>query len=374
MPAHRARRPARSIRHLFETPVIRSRRRPRVTRVPVLLVLVAIVISGVGPAFAGRMTQAATAPSVGGAGPGPVPSPPPGPGRLLPPSLPPFVPILPLAQWQPGDAGPRSTIDDLDSAIAGVQQVLNAIAAWVRSAREAAGDAIAEIVGAAPEDLPPGVDLELVGPILGLPDDLRRMLAAVLTGWQRPVQQGTPAADHQAYVSASPVLAHDASGIAATAATVAAGSVRQQAATAATSREAAAVAADPALPAAALTAHQVGAALLRGAPQLPSSRAGIELLVAGMGADMQQRADLDTALAERLTVLAQQLAAVSEQLGALGETTAALAARDAERDRRDLDARLDLMDAARAGGQAWSQMLAGAAGPSGVELPLRALY
>jgi len=51
-----------------------------------------------------------------------------------------------------------------------------------------------------------------------------------------------------------------------------------------------------------------------------------------------------------------------------------LAARDAERDRRELDARLGLMDAVRTGGQALSQALAGAGEPSDVELPLVSLY
>ncbi|HYM70941.1 MAG TPA: hypothetical protein VEZ44_15190 [bacterium] len=374
MLTHQARYPARSIRAAVGTPFSLSWRRGWATRLLVLAILVGTVMSGIGPASV-QKARAGTAPAVDGPGTVPVPSPPSGPPRPLPPGLPPFFPIIPLAQWEPGGASSTSIFNDLESAIAGVQQVLDAVSGWVRSAREATGNAIAEIVAATPGDLPQGVDLaRLVGSMSGLPDDLRRMLTAVLAAWRSPAQPGTPVADHQAYVSANPSLANDAIGIAATSAAVAAGNVRQQVAVSITSKDAAAVAADPALPAAALAARQVGAALLQGAPQLPSSRAGIEMLVAGMGAGMQQQADLDTALAERLTVLAQQLAAVSQQMGTLGETTAALAARDAERDRRELDARLGLMDAVRAGGQALSQMLAGAGEPSDVELPLVPLY
>ena len=91
--------------------------------------------------------------------------------------------------------------------------------------------------------------------------------------------------------------------------------------------------------------------MVQGAPSLPKLRAGIEMLVAGMGAGMEQQADAAASLGDRLTALAQQTAAVNEQVGALGQTAEALTARDAARDRRDLDARLGLMDAVRAGGQ-----------------------
>jgi hypothetical protein len=374
MPTHHQRRSARSVRTAVGTPVTLSCRWAWAMRLLVLVVQIGTAMSGIGPVPV-QMARAGPVPAVHGPRSAPVPLPPMGPERPLPPGVPPFFPIIPLAQTEPGVANPTSILNDLENAIAGVEQVLDAIAGWVRSAQEATGNAIAEIIGATPGDLPQGVDLaRLVGSVSGLPDDLRRMLAAALAGWLSPAQPGTLVADHQAYLSANPLLAHDAIGIAATSAAVAAGTIRQQVATSVASQDARAVAADPVLPAAALAARQVGAAFVQGAPQLPSSRAGIEMLVAGMGAGMQQQADLDTALAERLTVLAQQLAAVSQQMGTLGETTAALAARDAERDRRELDARLGLMDAVRTGGQALSQMLAGAGEPSDVELPLVPLY
>ncbi|HLJ59531.1 MAG TPA: hypothetical protein VKZ50_07355 [bacterium] len=367
MATHRERCSARSVRTVGTSFNVSCR---RAWMMGLLVLLVATVMLEIESAFV-QPARAGTAPAADGPSSAPVPLPPLGPARPLPP----FVPILPLAQSEPGDANPTSILNDLESVIAGVQQVLDAVAGWVRSAQEATGNAIAEIIGATPGDLPQGVDLaRLLGSVPGLPADLRRMLAAVLAGWQSPVQPGSPVADHQAYVSADPVLAHDAIGVAVTSAALAAGNIRQQLATSVASQDAAAVAADPVLPAAARAARQVGAALVQGAPQLPSSRAGIEMLVAGMGAGMQQQADLETALAERLTVLAQQLAALSQQMGTLGETTAALAARDAERDRRELDARLGLMDAVRAGGQVLSQALAGAGEPSGVELPLVSLY
>jgi len=292
--------------------------------------------------------------------------------RPLPPGPPPF---FPRGTWSPGGGVPPLIAGDLASEIIDAQQALDAVVMWIRSAEQAVQDAIGEIVLAAPGYLPQGTDLsQLIGTVTGLPEALKQTLAGVLARWQGEVQPGTPAADHQAYVSASPELTHEATGIAVTSATVAAGNVRQELAVNSTSQDAAAVAADPVLPAAALAARQAGAALLQGAPQVPSARAGIELLVAGMGTTMQQQADFDTAIADRLTVLAQQLAFVSQQMGALGETAAALAARDAERDRRDLDARLGLMDAARAGGQALSQMLVGADEASDVELSPGPLY
>jgi hypothetical protein len=264
---------------------------------------------------------------------------------------------------------------DLAADITGVQQMLQELDAWIRSAEDAVRQAIGQIIWAAPGYLPNGVDLSsLMGTIAGLPDALRQALAATIAQWQGTVQPGTPAAAHQQYVTASPQLAHDAIDVAVTSAAVEAANVRQDAASAVASQSAAAVTADPAVPAAALAARQAAATLLQGAPQIPSARAGIEMLVAGMGAGMQAQADFSTALADRLAVLAQQMASVSTQLAALGETAAVETARDAEQDRQGLDARLGLMDAARAGGQALTEMLAGADEQPDVELPLAALY
>jgi len=305
-------------------------------------------------------------------GPRPAPAP-----RPLPlPGTPLLPPIIPEAQvWWPASGDPLAVTDGLVNFIAYVQQVLNGLTAWVTSAEQTVRDAVVQIVWQAPGYLPQGVDLSgLVGQILALPGDLRQTLSSLLAAWQAPVAPGTLPAAHQAYVSASPALAHEAVGIATTVAAVATDSVREDAAIQATSEAADAASTDQRLSAAALGASQVGGALVQGAAQIPSSRAGIELLVAGMGAGMQQQADLDTALGDRLTLLVQQTAAVSQQIGALAQTAGTLAAWDAERDRRDLDARVGLMDAVRAGGQAFAQLLAGAGESSSAELPLEPLY
>jgi len=293
-------------------------------------------------------------------GPRPVP-PAPGAGPLVPMGLA-FGDVL-------------SDLSDLENAIAGVQGLLDNVAAWVQSAAGTARGAIVEIIGAAPGYLPDGTDVSgLVGQILDLPDNLRQTITTLLAEWGSGVPPGTLAATHETYVAASPVLTQDAEGIAAASAVVAESSVRQDAGVEATAEAAHAAASDPRLDEVALAAHQAGDAMVQGAPNLPSSRAGIEMLVAGMGAGMEQQADAAASLGDRLTALAQQTAAVSQQVGALGQTAAALTARDAARDRQDLDARLGLMDALRAGGQTLTSMLADADESADVEPALSPLY
>jgi len=291
--------------------------------------------------------------------------------RPLPPA-PAVLPLVPMG-FAVGDA--LSGFSDLEDAIAEVQSLIDNVATWVQSAATTARDAIVDIIGAAPGYLPAGTNLsELVGQILDLPDNLRQTIVMTLaqSGTGAPV--GTLAASHASYVAASPVLTQDAAGIAASSAVVATSNVRQDVGVQAAAEAARAVVSDPRLDAVALAAHQAGDVMVQGAPNLPSSRAGIEMLVAGMGAGMEQQADAAASLGDRLTALAQQTAAVSEQVGALGQTTEALTARDAARDRRDLDARLGLMDAVRAGGQTLTSMLADADESADVEPTLDPLY
>jgi hypothetical protein len=291
--------------------------------------------------------------------------------RPLPPA-PGMRPLVPMA-LPLGDV--VSGLSNLEDAIAGVQSLLDNVATWMQSAAMSARNAIAQIIGAAPGYLPDGTQLsDLVGQILDLPDTFRQTITTMLAAWGNGAPPGTLAAAHESYVASSPVLTRDATGIATSSAVVAASSVREDVGVQATTAAAQAAASDLRLDEVALAAHQAGDAMLQGAPNLPSSRAGIEMLVAGMGAGMEQQADAAASLGDRLTALMQQTAAVSEQVGALGQTAAALTARDAERDRRDLDARLGLMDALRAGGQTLTSMLADADESSDVEPILSPLY
>src|SRR5207302_9250207 len=95
---------------------------------------------------------------------------------------------------------------------------------------------------------------------------------------------------------------------------------------------------------AAAQADQAGRMLVSAAQGLPSSRAGIELLVAGVGTGLRRQADLGAAAADRPTVLVQQTAQVSQQVAALAATTGSLTLRQAEQDRRALDAQLEFAD------------------------------
>jgi len=215
---------------------------------------------------------------------------------------------------------------------------------------------------------------DLVGQITLLPRELRGALEALLAKLRAPVRSGSSDARHQMYTERSPALTHEAARIVATDQVVTTGAVQQEAAARTTSRAAAAVARDGRLPAAIEAGHRAGEMLLDGAQSLPSTRAGVELLVAGMGMEMRQQTDLGEAVADRLTVLAQQTAEVSQQIGTLAATAGALTARAAERDRQALDARLGLADAIGAGVDMLQQMLAGTGEPVGDEVRLDPLY
>jgi hypothetical protein len=154
---------------------------------------------------------------------------------------------------------------------------------------------------------------------------------------------------------------------------VTSGALQQEVAVAATAAVANAAAQDAALPAAAAAARAAGDELAGAAQNLPSSRAGIELLVAGIGAGLRQQADLTAALAARVNGVIQQSAQLSGQLGTLGATLTMFTARDIERERRALDAQLGVSDAADEGASLLQQLLSGAADPAD-EIRLDPLY
>ena len=303
----------------------------------------------------------------------------PGPRLLSPDPLPATPPFLPptgpaASAWWPVTSE-RPVLADLPHVISTLQQALDSLAEWVKVIQQAAAGALARMIWESPGSLPPGVaPPDLIGQISMLPRELAGALDALMAKLRAPASPGGVEARHQEYTAGSPALAHEAAGIVATDEIVTDGAVQQAAATRAVSVAAAAAAGDPLLPATVSSARETGAALLRSAHNLPSSRAGIELLVAGMGAGMQQQADLSAAVADRLTMLAQQTVAVSQQIGALAATAGALTVRDAERDRQALDARLGLADALGAGGQMFQQVLAATGEPSTDEIRLDPLY
>lgn len=303
----------------------------------------------------------------------------PGPGPLPPDSQPATLPYLPPAgpaasAWWPVTSE-RPAFGDLPHVISALQQALDSLTEWVKVIQQAAAGALARMIWESPGSLPPGVaPPDLAAQVTMLPRELASALDALLAKLRAPASPSSVEARHQEYTASSPALAHEAAGIAATDEIVTDGAVQQAAATRAVSAAAAAAAEDSLLPASVSSAHETGSALLRGAHNLPSSRAGIELLVAGMGAGMQQQADLSAAVADRLTVLAQQTVAVSQQIGALAATAGALTVRDAERDRQALDAQLGLADALGAGGQMFQQVLAATGEPSTDEIRLDPLY
>ncbi len=281
---------------------------------------------------------------------------------------------FPALPWSPAASG-SSVPGDLPEVISALQQALDGLAEWVRVMQQAAADALARMVWESPGDLPPGAGSpDLIGRVDGLPPDLRSAPDILLSKLRAQATPGGDEARHQAYAASSPALAHEAADIVATDEIVTGAAVQQAAAARAASLAAAAAAGDSQLPAAVSSAHETGATLAQGAHNLPSSRAGIELLVAGVGAGLQQQADLGAAVADRLTVLAQQTAEVSQQIGALAATAGASTAREAERDRRALDAQLGLADALGMGGQMFQQTLVAAGEPSPDEIQLDPLY
>ncbi len=350
---------------------------------PLALLMLAIALIGGAGGDAGAQVAAPGAPSAGTfdtlpflpwppAPPGPRPFPP-----APPPGTPPFLPPLGPADsdWLPAAGDLPPALVDLGRFIAILEEVRDRLTQWAEAARRAAADALARMIWESPGQLPQGMEPpDLVGQITRLPRELRTALETLLAKLRAPAAPGSAEAGHQAYVGRSPALSHEVAGIVATDEIVTGGAVGQAAAARAASLAAAAAARDPRLPASVAAGYQAGDTLLAGAQELPSTRAGVELLVAGMGMGMRQQADLAEAVAGRLTLLAQQTADVSSQIGALAASVGALTAREADRDGRALDAQLGLADAVGAGAEALRQMLAGVGQPSGTEMRLDSLY
>lgn len=274
----------------------------------------------------------------------------------------------------PDDLAP-ATSQDLPEVIAALRLMLDRVAEWVAVVQQNAARALARLIRESPGSVPPGAEPpDMIGQVGGLPRELSGALDLLVGKLRVQASPGSVDDRHREYAASSPALAHEAANIVTTDEIVTAAAVQQAAAARAVSLAASAAAGDSRLPTIVSSAHETGAALARGARNLPSSRAGIELLVAGMGADMQQQADLGAAVADRLTVLAQQTAEVSQQIGTLAATTGALTAREAERDRQEFDARLGLADALDMGARMFQRTLAAAGEPPTDEFRLDPLY
>ncbi|HLW60590.1 MAG TPA: hypothetical protein VKV57_11795 [bacterium] len=265
--------------------------------------------------------------------------------------------------------------EDLSQVIDLFRQSLDRLAEWSQLFRQTSSEMLARLIQEFPGQLPDGTDLtDLAREIAALPAALGGALQVVRAKLQPAVVPGSVDERHHAYVGSNPAVAREAVGIAETDQVVAGGVVQQAAASETAAAAAAEVARDLRPQAAAVQARETGDALASSAHDLPSARAGIELLVAGAGASLRQQADLGTATADRLTVLVAQAAEVSQQVGALAATTGALTLRQAEQDRRALDAQLGLADAVSTASQVLGEVLAGAGATQPADIELRPLY
>jgi hypothetical protein len=275
---------------------------------------------------------------------------------------------LGAAIWLP-DGG------NLASFIAALEQTLEQMRQWLEAFQGSAADILTHLVSEAPGQLPDGADLpDMLARITGLPDHLRAILEAVRAKLLAPIAAGGLDERHHAYTDSNPVLGHEALDIAAADQVVAGATVQQTAAAQATAAAAAAVSRDARPEAATLEAQQAGNALVASARDLPSTRAGMELLVAGMGAGLHQQADLQAAAADRLTLLVQQTAQVSQQLSALAATSAAETLRLAEQDRAALDAQLGFADAVSTAAGTLQDFLSGVGDSAAADPQFSSLY
>lgn len=294
----------------------------------------------------------------------PWPPPVPDPGPSGPP---PFVPSA-----DPSD--PNAVAARLAQVLAAVQSGIDGLWQWLEVLRQAAAAGLARIVLPLPIGVPGAAGpVDVVTRVAGLPDGWRAIIAAALAKLQAPASSDGTAVRHEVEIAASPELSHEAGTIASADQQVIASAVQQEVAIAATAAVAGAAARDTALPAAMTAAQAAADQLAAGAQNLPSSRAGIELLVAGTGAGLRNQAALTAALAGRLTGLMQETAQLSGQIGTLVSAIGFLTARDLERDRNALDARLGVADTARGGAAFLEQLLNGAGEPAD-EIVLDPLY
>ena len=287
--------------------------------------------------------------------------------------LPPTWPGAP--GWWPQDRDPSGAQEELSQFIDLLRQSLERLAEWAQLFHQASSDMLTRILREFPGQLPDVTDLTgLARQIAALPDALRGALEAVKSKLLVPVARGSVDERHHAYLESNPAVGSKAVGIAEIDQVVAGGTVQQIAASQATAAAAGAVARDLRPQATALHANEIGSVLVSSARGVPSSRAGIELLIAGMGAGLRQQADLGRATADRLTLLVQQTAEVSQQVGALAATTGALTLQQAEHDRQLLDAQLGFADAVSTAAEVLRENLAGAGNAPSTEPELRPLY
>lgn len=288
-------------------------------------------------------------------------------------ALPPTWPGAPT--WWPDDGSFATSIGDLRQFIETLQASLERLTQWVQVFQQAASQVLARTVWESPGLLPDEADLtDLIAQIKALPATLRRALETVRGRLQARPALGSADERHHGYIESNPALAQQAIGITGIDEMVAGAMVQQAVASQATAQAAAAVSRDLRPAAASAAAQAASDAMVSGAHDLPSSRAGIELLVAGMGAGLRQQADLGAAESDRLTVLVQQTAQVSQQVGALAATTAALTLRQADRDRRALEGTLGLADAVSAVARLLQDFLTQVGEPDPSEPRLQPLY
>jgi len=317
------------------------------------LVVLSIAIA-IAPAVAGQ-----AGPSDRGPRPPATPLPPP-PGDL---------PVGPSS----GPFDPNAVSATLEQVLAALQNGMDRLWQWLDALRQAAAGALTQIVSPLPVQGPVMDPLTVITQIAGLPASWGAIAAAALAKAAMPPMSDPTSVQHGADIAGSPELSHEAASIDAADQQVTSGAVQHELAAGATATMARAAVEDGTLPAAAAAAAAAGDALLSDAGSIPSSRAGIEILIAGMGAGLRHEAALTVALADRLTGLMQQNAQLSGQTGALASTISVLAERSLERDRDALNARLGAADAGQGAVDMFAQLLQGAADTSG-EISLDPLY
>lgn len=277
--------------------------------------------------------------------------------------------------WWPDDGHFSGAIGSLRQFIDALQRSLDRLMQWVQVFQQTTSDILARTIWEPPGQLPEEADLAaLIRQIRALPETLRRSLEALRDKLQAPVVPGSVEERHHRYIESNPALIREAVGIAETDQVVGGGMVQQTAASQAAAVGAAAVSRDLRPEMVVADARETSDAITSRVSDLPSSRAGIELLIAGMGASLRQQADLGSATADRLTVLVQQTAQVSQQVGALAATAGALTLRQAEHDRRALNGQLGLADAVSTVAQMLQDVLTGAGDPAVAEPRLTPLY
>lgn len=275
----------------------------------------------------------------------------------------------------PDDGSFSGAIGDLRRFIDVLQQSLERLMQWAQLFQRTVSDILTRMIWEPPGQLPDEADLTgLIAQIRALPETFRRSLDALRAKLQAPAAPGSLEERHHTYIESHPSMVHEAIGITETDEVVAGGTVQQAAAAQAAAAGAAAASRDMRPEAVSEDATETSETLTSAVPNLPSSRAGIELLIAGMGAGLRQQADLGVASADRLTILVQQTAQVSQQVEALAATTGALTLRQTERDRKALNEQLGLADAVSAVAGMLQEVLTGAGDPIVDEPRLAPLY